>query len=163
MKTHLNLGPLLSPSVFQSAAPQISQVRLYKGQSTVIVGNKASCGKQQKWDEVGQWIWLVLVWYIVICSKSVCSSRPCAPRAFPWECSLLFRTPGIASGVLLVRLMWAKQRGNKEYGNLQIIAELKTSGSLTQAQKTLSLALKQADTQVCVHIMPVLRTWTWCI
>lgn len=55
---------------------------------------------------------------------------PCAIRAFPWECGLLLRTPGIASGVLLVRLMWAKQRGNKEHGNLQIIAELKTYCSL---------------------------------
>lgn len=89
-------------------------------------------------------------WCVVICSVSVCSSPPCAPRAFPWECGLLFRIPGIASGVLLVHLMWAKQRGNKEYRNLHIIAEWKTSCSFAQAHEVLSLVQTQAD-MCCKH------------
>lgn len=148
------LCPLLHPRSHRSG--------FTKGEPLSLWGNKKPhvANKKSGMNWGSQWIWLVLVWYVVICSKSVCSSPPCAPRAFPWECGLLFRTPGIASGVLLVRLMWAKQRGNKEYGNLQIIAELKTSRSFTQARKTLSLAQRQTDTWACGHILPVLQSWT---
>lgn len=117
-----------------------------------IVGNKASYVARQNWSSAFGLCLYGTLWSAVC--LSVCSSPPCAPRAFPWECGLLFRTPGIASGVLLVRLMWAKQRGNKDYRNLQIIAELKTSHSFTQAHKDVSLGQTQADTPVCVHSMP---------
>lgn len=91
---------------------------------------------------------------------AVCLSAalpPCAPTAFPWECGLLFRTPRIASGVLLVRLMWAKQRGNKKYRNLQIIAELKTSRSFTQAHRVFSLLHRHKQSLRCVYVC--IYTW----
>lgn len=82
----------------------------------------------------------------VICSWSVYSSPLCAPRAFPSEYGLLFRTPGIANGTLLACLMWAEQRGNKEYGNLQIITELKTSCPLSPTHKVLCSISKHSQT-----------------
>lgn len=60
-----------------------------------------------------------------------------APRTFPSEYGLLSQTPGIASGTLLACRMWTEQRGNKEYGNLQIITELKTSCPLSPPHKVL--------------------------
>lgn len=50
--------------------------------------------------------------YFVLCSMSVCSSPPCFP-SLSLGVQPTFRTPGIANGVLLVCLMWAKQSGNK--------------------------------------------------
>lgn len=82
----------------------------------------------------------------VIRSLSVCSYPPCAPRAFPSEYGLLFQTPGIASGTLLACLMWAEQRGNKEYRNLQIIMELKTCCPLVPTHKVLCSISKHLQT-----------------
>lgn len=169
MKTWLNLGLLSSPFVFQfllcthHCTPNVTGQALQRANSYHCGETKPHVANNKSGMKWGSGFSFALVWYIVICSVSVCSSRPCAPRAFPWECGLLFRTPRIASGGLLVHLMWAKQRGNKEYGNLQRIAELKTSPFFTQIHTALSHAQTQEDTQGCVHIVPVLQTWTCCI
>lgn len=133
---------------------------LNKSLSTVIMINVVS--------GILRWrIGFVLCLYGTLCS-AICLSiavSPCATRAFPRECGLLSRTPGIARGVLLVRLMWAKQRGNKEHGNLQIIAAQKTSCSFTQARKSV-LSRRDASGRIaCVHIIPAphFLQWSLCL
>lgn len=77
--TLLTLRLLLLQTVFQfllcshKLNPLISQVRFYKRVNPPHCGKQSLiCSKTELWDEVGQCIWLVLVWYIVICRMSVC-------------------------------------------------------------------------------------------
>lgn len=66
---------------------------------------KTLCSGQNSGNEVGV-VDLAFACIVHCDLQYVCLQlSPCATRAFPWECGLLFKTPGIAIGVLLVQLM----------------------------------------------------------
>lgn len=133
-----------------------TRVALLCTSSSITVADKALW--IDKWDE-NRHCYLLSACMVHCDLHRVCLQlSQCATGAFPWECGLLFRTPGIARGLLLAQLMWAEQRGNKKDRKLQIIAEQKTSWSFAQALKVFSLKLGHKQAGMCGQGTDTLQT-----